>query len=87
MPVSTSHAFTHVKKQIMEYLHEHNQSEPDDVVSHLTRESGARGRKDTYSKLTINQYLHELESADLINSEGNKYSLNDKGSRFMEILR
>ncbi|HEX3012651.1 MAG TPA: hypothetical protein VHO92_00050 [Methanobacterium sp.] len=87
LPVSTSHAFTHVKKQIMEYLHDHEQSQPDDVVSHLTRESGVRGRKDKYSKLTINQYLHELESADLINNEGNKYSLNDRGSRFMEILR
>ncbi|MCZ3365596.1 MULTISPECIES: hypothetical protein [Methanobacterium] len=87
LPLSTSHAFTHVKKQIMEYLHDHEQSKPDDVVSHLTRESGFAGKKNKYSKLTINQYLHELESADLVNSEGNKYSLNDKGSRFMEILK
>jgi len=71
----------------MEYLNNHEQSNPDEVVSHLSRESGVRGRKDKYSKLTINQYLHELESADLVNSDGNKYSLNDKGSRFMVILR
>jgi hypothetical protein len=87
LPVSTSHAFTHVKKQIMEYLNEHEQSNPDEVVNHLSRESGARGRKDRYSKLTINQYLHELKSADLVNSEGNRYSLNDKGFKFMEILK
>lgn len=87
LPVSTSHAFTHVKKQIMEYLNEHERSEPDEVVSHLSKETGTRGRKDRYSKLTINQYLHELESADLVNNEGNKYSLNNKGSRFMEILK
>ncbi len=87
LPVSTSHAFTHVKKQIMEYLNEHEQSNSNDVANHLSRESGTRGRKGKYSKLTINQYLHELESADLVNSEGDRYSLNDKGSRFMEILR
>ena len=87
LPVSTSHAFTHVKKQIMEYLNDHEQSNPDDVVGHLSRESGVQSREDKYSKLTINQYLHELESADLVNSEGDRYSLNDKGSRFMEILR
>jgi len=87
LPVSTSHAFTHVKKQIMKYLDENERSNPDEVVNHLSRESGARGRKDRYSKLTINQYLHELESADLIDSEGDKYSLNHKGSRFMEILK
>ncbi|MGZ7067545.1 MAG: hypothetical protein ACXVHT_04525 [Methanobacterium sp.] len=87
LPVNTSHAFTHVKKQIMEYLDAHGNSDPDDVVNHLSRESGTRGRKDRYSKLTINQYLHELEDSDLIESKGDKYSINDKGSRFMEILK
>ncbi|MGZ7070745.1 MAG: hypothetical protein ACXVH2_06925 [Methanobacterium sp.] len=87
LPVNTSHAFTHVKKQIMEYLDAYGNSGPDDVVNHLSRESGTRGRKDRYSKLTINQYLHELEDSDLIESKGDKYSINDKGSRFMEILK
>ncbi|MGZ7116938.1 MAG: winged helix-turn-helix domain-containing protein [Methanobacterium sp.] len=35
----------------------------------------------------MNQYLHELEDSDLIESKGDKYSINDKGSRFMEILK
>jgi hypothetical protein len=87
LPVNTAHAFTHVKKQIMEYLNEHTKSSPEDVVSHLSKESGTRGQKDKYSKLTINQYLHELESSDLVKSDGDKYSINDKGSRFMEILK
>lgn len=87
LPISSSHAFTHVKKQIMEYLNEHNSSSSIDIVNHLQRESGTRSRKDRYSKLTINQYLHELENSDLIKSEGDRYSINDKGSRLMEILK
>ena len=84
IPIATSHAFTHVKKQIMQYLTGHENSNPDDVVTHLTKNGR---RKDRYSKLTINQYLHELESADLINSDGDQYSINDKGARFIELLK
>ena len=87
LPINTAHAFTHVKKQIMEYLNDHTKSSPEDVVNHLSKESGNRGQKDKYSKLTINQYLHELESSDLVKSDEDKYSINDKGSRFMEILK
>lgn len=83
IPISTSHAFTSTKKKIMEYLKDHENSNPDDVTSHLSKTS----RKDRYSKLTINQYLHELENSDLIESHGDKYSINDKGSKFMEILK
>ncbi len=84
LPINTSHAFTHTKKKIMEYLKEHENSNPDDVVNHLSKEETGKGR---YSKLTINQYLNELENSQLIYSEGDKYSINDKGSRFMEILK
>ena len=85
LPMSTSHAFTHTKKQIMEYLTENKNSNPDDVVNHLGKGEGRR--KDRYSKLTINQYLHELESAELVNSDGDRYSINDKGARFIELLK
>lgn len=85
LPINTSHAFTHTKKKIMEYLKTHKNSNPDDVVNHLSKvEAGKKGR---YSKLTIDQYLHELENSDLIRGEGDRYSLNDKGARFMEIMR
>lgn len=84
VPIATSHAFTQVKKQIMEYLTRNNNSNPDDVVNHLTK---GEGKKDRYSKSTINQYLHELESAELVNSDGDKYSINDKGARFIELLK
>jgi len=87
LPINTSHAFTHVKKQIMEYLNNHSKSSPEDVVNHLSKGSSTKGGKDRYSKLTINQYLHELKSSDLIKGEGDKYSINEKGSRFMEILK
>lgn len=85
LPINASHAFTHTKKKIMEYLKTHKNSNPDDVVNHLSKvEAGKKGR---YSKLTIDQYLHELENSDLIRGEGDRYSLNDKGARFMEIMR
>lgn len=85
LPINTSHAFTHTKKKIMEYLKTHKNSNPEDVVTHLSKvETGKKGR---YSKLTINQYLHELENSDLIMSEGDRYSINDKGARFMELMR
>lgn len=85
LPINTAHAFTHTKKKIMEYIKDHENSNPDDVVNHLSiSEAGRHGR---YSKLTINQYLHELENSDLITSEGDRYSIKDKGARFMEILK
>jgi hypothetical protein len=85
LPKNTAHAFTHTKKKIMEYIKDHENSNPDDVVNHLSKfEDGKHGR---YSKLTINQYLHELENSDLITSEGDRYSIKDKGARFMEILK
>ena len=87
IPLNTSHAFTHVKKQILEYLIDHNNSSPEDVVKHISKESGTKGQKNRYSKLTINQYLHELENSDLINSKEDKYTINNKGSKFVEILK
>lgn len=84
LPINTSHAFTHTKKKIMEYIKENENSSPDDVVSHLSKSE--TGQK-SYSKLTINQYLHELENSELIQSQENHYSINDKGSRFMELLK
>ena len=85
LPINTAHAFTHTKKKIMEYIKDHENSNPDEVLNHLSKsEDGRRGR---YSKLTINQYLHELENSDLIGSHGDKYSIKDKGARFMEILK
>jgi hypothetical protein len=85
LPINTAHAFTHTKKKIMEYIKDHENSNPDDVVNHLSKSEG--GRHGRYSKLTINQYLHELENSDLITSEGDRYSIKDKGARFMEILK
>jgi hypothetical protein len=85
LPINTAHAFTHTKKKIMEYIKDHENSNPDDVVNHLSISEG--GRNGRYSKLTINQYLHELENSDLITSEGDRYSIKDKGVRFMEILK
>ena len=85
LPINTAHAFTHTKKKIMEYIKDHKNSNPDDVVNHLSISEGGRNGK--YSKLTINQYLHELENSDLITSEGDRYSIKDKGVRFMEILK
>ncbi|MGB9936271.1 MAG: hypothetical protein ACPK7O_00985 [Methanobacterium sp.] len=84
LPINTSHALTHTKKKIMEYLKENENSSPEDVVTHLSKSE--TGRK-SYSKLTINQYLHELENSELIQSEAKMYSLNDKGARFMELLK
>lgn len=83
IPISTSHAFTHTKKKIMEYIKDHQDSNPDDVVGHLSKD----GRKGRYSKLTINQYLNELKSSDLLKSEGDRYSLNSKGAKFVELLK
>lgn len=85
LPINTAHAFTHTKKKILEYIKDHENSNPDDVVNHLSKSEA--GRHDRYSKLTINQYLHELENSDLITSEGDRYSIKDKGARFMEILK
>lgn len=85
LPINTAHAFTHTKKKIMEYIKDHENSNPDDVVNHLSISEG--GRNGRYSKLTINQYLHELENSDLITSEGDRYSIKDKGVKFMEILK
>lgn len=85
LPINTSHAFTHTKKKIMEYLKDHENSNPDDVVNHLSKVKA--GKKGRYSKLTINQYLNELKNSDLIKSDGDKYSIKDKGVRFMEILK
>lgn len=83
IPISTSHAFTHTKKKIMGYIKDHQDSNLDDVVGHLSKD----GRKGRYSKLTINQYLNELKSSDLLKSEGDKYSLNSKGAKFVELLK
>jgi len=85
VPVSTAHAFTPTKKKIMEYLSVNDDSNPDDVVNHLSKSQ--KGSNGHYSRLTINQYLHELENSDLIESHGDKYSINEKGARFMEILK
>ena len=87
IPINTSHSFTHVKKQIMEYLNDHTNSSPEDVFNHLSKQTSTRGQKSRYSKLTIKQYLHELESSDLIKNKEDKYSIKDKGAKFMEILK
>ena len=83
IPVSVSHAFTPTKKKIMEYLTEVEDSNSEGVINHLSK----RGKFGNYSKLTINQYLHELENSDLIESRGDRYSINEKGARFIEIMK
>ena len=40
LPINTAHAFTHTKKKIMEYIKDHENSNPDDVVNHLSISEG-----------------------------------------------
>jgi len=91
VPVSTSHGFVSTKRKILEILSKRGDVSFKYIQDNLSRQTPRtkHGRR-KFSETTINQYLHELENMDLIDVEikrNKKYSLNDRGAQYIDLLK
>lgn len=91
VPVSSSHGFVSTKRKILEILSKRGDVSFKYIQDNLSRQTPRtkHGRR-KFSETTINQYLHELENMDLIDVEikrNKKYSLNDRGAQYIDLLK
>jgi len=91
VPVSSSHGFVSTKRKILEILSKRGDVSFKYIQDNLSRQTPRtkHGRR-KFSETTINQYLHELENMDLIDVEvkrNKKYSLNDRGAHYIDLLK
>ena len=91
VPISSSHGFVSTKRKILEILSKRGDVSFKYIQDNLSRQTPRtkHGRR-KFSETTINQYLHELENMDLIDVEmkrNKKYSLNDRGAHYIDLLK
>jgi DNA-binding transcriptional ArsR family regulator len=88
LPKSSSGPFVSTKKKILEILDKKDNITSKYIQDYLNR-SSPKTRRRKYSQSTVYHYLHELENMGLVDIEikrNKKYSLNDRGTNFMELL-
>lgn len=90
LPTSGSRGFVSTKKKILEILDKKDDITSKYIQDNLNKTLSAKSKRKPYSQSTIYQYLHDLENMGLVNVEvkrNKKYSLNTRGTQFMELLK